>query len=83
MQSINASDFISFYSNIGKAFQPDENQTLAVNMKIAMAQSQQKSQENFVFSLLNDLGLYYSQLSNLNPVKFKFICIHPLCNLKI
>lgn len=65
---MNETDFINFFPNVGKLFQPDENETVQVIAKINSLASQQTSQENFVFTVLNDLAMYYSNFSSLNSV---------------
>lgn len=68
LSTMNETDFMNYFPNLGKLFQPDENETVQVIAKINSLASQQTSQENFVFTVLNDLAMYYSNFSSLNTV---------------
>ena len=67
-KEINENDFLNYYVNLGKVFQPDENMTIFVKEKISTLASTQTSQETFVFETLSDLAMYYSSFDNLDAV---------------
>jgi hypothetical protein len=70
-ENLKGSDFLNYFPNVGISFQPNENQTNSLVSKINSLAVSQSSQENYVFSTLNDLALYYSSFSSLNIVKTK------------
>lgn len=71
-QNLNQADFVNYFVNSGKSFQPNSNQLTNSFSMISLASTNQSSQENFVFSTLNNLALYYSSFSSLNAVNFIF-----------
>ncbi len=64
-------DFLKYFPNVGKTFQPDSNETQTVIAKINSLADSQSSLESYVFSSLKDLAMYYSNLSSLNSTSFK------------
>ena len=71
IQNLNPSDFLNYYSNIGKAFQPDANGTSVISGLISNMAASQSSKETFVFSDLNDLAIFYPLFGKLNVVIVK------------
>ena len=70
-KAINEADFLSFYANVDKTFQPDSSETEVVASKIKLLASLQTSQETFVLKL-NNLAMYYSSFALLNVVRYYF-----------
>lgn len=72
---MDATDFLNYFPNIGRVYQPDTTETSDVIAKINALTSSQSSQETFVFTTLKDLAMYYSNLSNLSSVSRKHVLI--------
>ena len=70
LKNLNPSDFLNYYSNTGKTFQPDTNDTNVISGLISNLAAAQSSKETFVFSDLNDLAIFYSYFGSLNVVIF-------------
>lgn len=68
-KSMSNSDFLTYYSTIGESFQPDSKEIAEISTKLTNIEKTQSSPENFVFSNLNDLALYYSSYKTLKAVK--------------
>ncbi len=74
LQSLNETDFVNYYSNLGRAFQPDDLETEVVVVKIGIVASSlaQSAQDTFVYLKLKDLALFYPNFTSLNTVIEKF-----------
>ena len=64
LQSLSPSSFVSYFSTLGNAFQPDVNQTQVVQQLIASYASNQtlmanSSQSTLLFTILSDLAIFY------------------------
>lgn len=78
-------DFLNYFPNVGQTFQPDSNETTNIIDKINSLANSQSSQETFVFSVLNDLAMFYSNFSSLDSVSyllFVFRCRHIQHNIE-
>ncbi len=68
---MNETDFLSYFPNVGRTFQPDSNETTSITNKLSLLARQQTSVEDFVLLSLGDLGLFYANISGLNATKLK------------
>jgi len=72
LKTMSPSDFLSYFTNLGMALQPDSEETANIVEKLTSLKSEQKSQEDFVFSTLKDLAIFYPSFASLNSVLTKF-----------
>ena len=82
LKNIDKSVFLSYFSTIGKTFQPDSDETREVISKITSLAETETSQDDFLFTSLKDLGLYYNTLDKINDTNFKTNGIDLIENIK-
>ena len=81
LQNISPSTFVSYFSTLGNAFQPDSTQLPIVQKLIASYAANTTnttSQSTLVFSTLSDLAIFYpfsTYASNMTTVIFFFLLI--------
>ena len=74
LKSLGDNDFLSYYSTIGEPFQPDSKEINEISSKLTNIEKTQSSAENFVFSNLNDLALYYPSYKSIKAVNIIYSC---------
>ncbi len=67
LSTLNSTDFLNYYSTIGKTYQPDAAEAAIVAQKLAEV-SAAYDPASFVFNTAGDLALFYNNYANLNAV---------------
>lgn len=60
LKNISSSVFVSYFPTLGISFQPDDSQIKIIQSLISKLTTSVSSQDNFVFSTLSDLALFYN-----------------------
>lgn len=73
LNTMSAADFLNYYTNVGKAFQPDSEETADIVTKLTTLSASQASKEEFFFTTLKDLAVFYPSFQTLNSVNYFII----------
>ena len=69
LKKISTSDFMNFYTNVGKTMQPNPTEATEISTKLTQA-SADVNKEEFVFTTASSLAVFYPSFASLNAVIF-------------